>query len=60
MNRKIALPYITDTVLVEGVYHAERRFRTERRTKKSSRVLYERRSKADPRLKNVRSISHYV
>lgn len=60
MREKIKLPYITNTVLVDGIYQVERRFRTDRRRSKPSRVAYERRSLRDPRLSNVRSIDQYV
>lgn len=60
MVEKLRFPYITDTVLVDGVYQAERRIDIERRRNKKHSVHYERRRTRDPRLPAAKSINELI
>ncbi|MBD0785752.1 hypothetical protein HUO09_05325 [Vibrio sp. Y2-5] len=60
MVEKLKMPYITETVLVDGVYHAERRVIIERRQSKKHCVNYERRRNQDPRLPAFKPINEVI
>lgn len=60
MVEKLRIPYITETVLVDGVYQAERRIYKERRSSKKHSVQYERRRNRDPRLPDAKSINEWL
>lgn len=50
MGEKTKVPFISDTVEIDGIFYVEQRVATgERRKVKSKRVLYERRFQSDPR-----------
>lgn len=52
MGEKTKMPFISDTVEIDGIFYVEQRVATgERRKVKSKRVLYERRFQSDPREK---------
>ncbi len=57
MGEKIKIPFVTDTVLVDGVYIEERRSNSERRSIKRAFVQYERRHNSDPRSSVFKSIN---
>jgi len=62
MGEKLKVPYITDTVLVNGVYLAEQRDQHSDRRRITKKVVrYERRqNKRDPRLSTVKTIDVFV
>ena len=60
MVEKLKIPYITETVLVDGVYQAERRIVIERRQGKKHSVNYERRRNHDPRMPASKPIDEVI
>ncbi|GMQ45827.1 hypothetical protein [Vibrio sp. 10N] len=50
MGEKTKVPFISDTVEIDGIFYVEQRVASgERRQAKPKRVLYERRYQPDPR-----------
>lgn len=60
MDEKPEVPCITDTVLVDGIYHCERRDRPERRQYAQNLVRYERRQNRDRRYPISKSVDEIV
>ncbi|MGV2990166.1 hypothetical protein ACE1OE_21255 [Vibrio sp. E150_011] len=60
MGEKITVPAITETIEIDGVYYVEQREPQDRRKQHSKKVLYERRTSNDPRLKNIKHIDEEV
>ncbi|MCL9776145.1 hypothetical protein [Vibrio methylphosphonaticus] len=60
MGEKTTVPAITETIEIDGVYYVEQREYTERRTQRSQRVFYERRSQPDPRTAHIKHIDEEV
>ncbi|CAH0526601.1 hypothetical protein VHP8226_01955 [Vibrio hippocampi] len=60
MGEKTKVPYISETVEIDGIYYVEQRGTTERRRQTSKRVLYERRTQPDPRKTHGRFIDEEV
>ncbi len=60
MAKKLRIPFISDTVLVDDLYMVERRQRKERRLSVQKKVPYERRKKRDPRLPDAKPIDEIV
>ncbi len=60
MGEKTKMPYISDTVLIEGVYQQEQRSGVERRKNRQKYTYYDRRRRVDPRIGKVKKISEEV
>ncbi|MFB9133711.1 hypothetical protein M1D72_16835 [Vibrio sp. AK197] len=60
MGDKIKIPYITETVLIDGTYHQEQRSGEDRRKSKQKYPYYDRRKRIDPRIGWVKKINEEV
>ncbi|MCF4175788.1 hypothetical protein [Vibrio sp. McD22-P3] len=62
MGEKTKVPFISDTVEIDGIFYVEHRSSEtlDRRKKQSRRVFYERRSQPDPRTQNIKHIDEEV
>lgn len=49
MGEKTKVPYISETVEIDGIYYVEQPITPDRRRHASKRMLYERRTQPDPR-----------
>ncbi|WP_093271950.1 hypothetical protein [Vibrio xiamenensis] len=60
MGEKTKVPFISDTVLINGVYQPEQRSGVERRRNRKKYPYYDRRRRVDPRIGKVKKISEQV
>ncbi len=60
MGEKTKVPFISDTVLINGVYQPEQRSGVERRRNRQKYPYYDRRRRVDPRIGEVKKISEQV
>ncbi len=60
MNDKVKIPYISDTVVINGIYYPDTRMNTKDRRKINKKVLYERRMRPDRRNPEGSSVDIFV
>ncbi|MGR5095542.1 hypothetical protein ACPV5O_07370 [Vibrio maritimus] len=61
MGEKTKVPFISDTVEIDGIFYVEQRVEVgDRRKQKAKRVFYERRFQPDPRAQHGKHIDEEV